>query len=73
MKIRYDQDVDALTIILKQDIPVDESDEIKPGVILDYDDKGELVSIEILNASLHMPDVTTLEYQLTPQSPRRSA
>ena len=54
MKIRYDQDVDALTIILKQDIPVDESD-------------------EILNASLHMPDVTTLEYQLTPKSPRRSA
>lgn len=73
MKIRYEQDVDALTIILKQDIPVDASDEIKPGVILDYDDKGELVSIEILNASLHIPDVTTLEYQLTPQSPRRTA
>lgn len=73
MKIRYDQDVDALTIVLKQDTLVDESDEARPGVILDYDKGGELISIEILNASEHMPDVTTLEYQLTPQPPRRSA
>jgi uncharacterized protein YuzE len=48
MKILYDQDVDALTIILKQDTPVEESDEAKPGIILDYDSLGELVSIEIL-------------------------
>jgi uncharacterized protein YuzE len=73
MKIQYDQDVDALTIILKQDTPVEESDEAKPGIILDYDSLGELVSIEILNASEHMPDVTTMEYQLTPTPPRRSA
>jgi uncharacterized protein YuzE len=73
MKIRYDQDVDALTIILNQESLVDESDEARPGIILDYDKSGELISIEILNASEHMPDITTMEYQLTPQPPRRSA
>jgi uncharacterized protein YuzE len=73
MKIRYDQDVDALNIILNQESLVDESDEARPGIILDYDKSGELVSIEILNASEHMPDITTMEYQLTPQPPRRSA
>jgi uncharacterized protein YuzE len=57
MRVRYDQGVDALTIILKQDVPVDESDEQKPGVILDFDSHGELISIEILDASRHMPDV----------------
>lgn len=61
MRIRYDQDVDALTIIFKLDTPVEESDEARPGVILDYDKGGELVSIEILNASEHMPDDTTRE------------
>ncbi|MDA3951227.1 MAG: DUF2283 domain-containing protein [Spirochaeta sp.] len=45
MTIRYDQDVDALTITLKHDTPVDESDETRPGVVLDYDDAGDLVSI----------------------------
>ena len=57
MKVRYDQGVDALTIILKQDVPVDESDEQKPGVIVDFDSHGELISIEILDASRHMPDL----------------
>jgi uncharacterized protein YuzE len=73
MKIKYDQNVDVVTIILKQNSPVDESDEAKPGVILDYDSNEDLVSIEILDASKHMPGVTTMEYELTPQPPRHSA
>ena len=36
MKVTYDPEVDALTIILS-DVSVEESDEAKPGVILDYD------------------------------------
>jgi uncharacterized protein YuzE len=50
MKVTYDQEVDILNIELT-DGKIEESDEDKPGVILDYDAAGNIVSIEILNAS----------------------
>ena len=37
--------------ILFRDVPVEESDEDKPGVILDYDKDGNVVGMEVLNAS----------------------
>ena len=50
MKIRYDPKADTLTLVLRA-TPVHESDDSKPGVILDYDCERKLVGIEILNAS----------------------
>ena len=50
MKVNYDARTDSLTVILR-DAPVAESDEDKPGIILDYDDAGNLVCIEVLDAS----------------------
>ena len=50
MKVNYDARTDTLTVILR-DALVAESDEDKPGIILDYDDAGNLVSIEVLDAS----------------------
>jgi len=55
MKINYDARTDTLTVILC-DAPVAESDEDKPGVILDYDDAGNLVSIEVLDASTRVQE-----------------
>lgn len=46
----YDAQTDILRIILR-DVPVQESDEGKPGVILDYDAQGNVVAIEVLDAS----------------------
>lgn len=61
MKVKYDQEVDVLTIQLSN-APVEESDQDKPGVILDYDKDGNLVGLEILNASKRMENPRTLEY-----------
>jgi len=61
MKVKYDQEVDVLTIQLSA-APVEESDEDNPGVILDYDKDGNIVGIEILNASKRMENPRALEY-----------
>jgi uncharacterized protein YuzE len=50
MKIRYDPKVDALYIRLR-DGEIDESDEVSEGVVMDYDNAGLLMGIEILDAS----------------------
>ena len=65
MKVNYDSKTDILTIIFTETL-VAESDEDKPGVILDYDDKGNLVSLEILDASRRVSTPSKIEYQVSP-------
>ena len=48
MKVTYDPQVDVLRTLLS-DAPIEESDEDKPGVILDYDKAGNVVGLEILD------------------------
>ena len=63
MKVIYDRETDTLTVILS-DSPVAESDEDKPGVILDYDGAGNLVSLEILDASQRVESPSQIEYRV---------
>ena len=65
MKVNYDPKTDILTIILKEDVSVSESDEDKPGIILDYDVDGNLISLEILDASTRVTEARKIEYQMT--------
>ena len=69
MKVIYDSETDTLTVIFT-DTPVAESDEDKPGVILDYDASGNLVSLEILDASQRVGLPTQIEYQMVPAAAR---
>ncbi len=64
MKVNYDPRTDTLSVILKDDARVAESDEDKPGVILDYDDRGDLVSLEILDASQRVTEARKIEFQM---------
>ena len=64
MKVTYDQEVDILRIVLN-DSNIEESDEDKPGVIIDYDDHGNVVGLEILDASARIANPRTLEYAVT--------
>ena len=61
MKVTYDTETDILRIILSE-VAIDESDEEKPGVILDYDAGGNMVGIEILDASHRMENPKAVEY-----------
>ena len=63
MKVFYDPRTDTLSVVLKEDVQVAESDEDKPGVILDYDEKGNLVSLEILDASQRVTDTRKIEFE----------
>ncbi len=65
MKVTYDPHTDILSIVLKDEASVAESDEHKPGVILDYDADGNLISLEILDASRHVTEARKIEYQTT--------
>lgn len=65
MKVSYDEKTDTLSVILKDNAPVAESDEDKPGVILDYDAAGNLVSLEILDASRRVTEARKVEFQTT--------
>ncbi|NWF54881.1 MAG: DUF2283 domain-containing protein [Syntrophaceae bacterium] len=64
MKILYDPEVDVLRIVFSN-APVEESDEDKPGVILDYDKDGNIVGLEVLSASKKMENPRSVEYAVT--------
>lgn len=54
MKIHFDKQQDAFYMRFNES-PYGESDEIKEGIILDYDKKGKIIGIEILDASKKLP------------------
>jgi uncharacterized protein YuzE len=65
MKVTYDVTTDSLTVILNEQSSITESDEDKPGIILDYDENGNLVSLEVLDASKRVTEAKKIEFQTT--------
>jgi uncharacterized protein YuzE len=63
MKVIYDPEVDVLRIVLN-DQSVEESDEEKAGVIFDYDLQGNVIGMEILDASRRVADPRSVDYSL---------
>jgi uncharacterized protein YuzE len=54
MRIRYDATVDALYLQLYKSRIV-ESDEIRPGIIVDFNSRNEVVGIEVLSFKRRLP------------------
>ncbi|NCT19493.1 MAG: hypothetical protein COS42_00960 [Flavobacteriales bacterium CG03_land_8_20_14_0_80_35_15] len=63
MKVKYDKETDILYIKLSEE-KIEESDQDKKGFILDYSKSGNLVGIEILNASKSSLNPTKVEYEV---------
>lgn len=63
MNIRYDSQADALYIKFRER-PIEESDEIKEGTIVDFDINGKVIGIEILNASSVFEGIPEIKVEL---------
>lgn len=50
MKLHYDKATDTLLIVLTSRA-IEETEEVRPGILADLDEGGALVSLEILNAT----------------------
>ena len=63
MKLHIDQEADALYLRL-DDSAIVESEEVVPGVVLDYNEANQVVGIEMLDLSKRSPNLnlSTLEF-----------
>ncbi len=59
MKTSYDPETDALYVRLA-DASIESSEEVRPGIVLDFDTSGRLVAIEVLDAKLRLASGTDL-------------
>ncbi len=64
MKAFYDSEVDVLRILFSNK-RIEESDEDKPGIIIDYDKDGNIVGMEVLQASKRVENPRSFEYAVT--------
>ncbi len=64
MKVVYDSEADAIYIVFR-DVPVQKTNHVQPGIILDYAADGEIVRLEILWASQRMEQPRVVEYAET--------
>jgi len=62
MKVYFDPDVDALYIRL-DDSPVIESEEVRPGIVLDFNADDQVVGFEILGVQGRVPGANLKEMQ----------
>ena len=63
MKATYDTRTDTL-ILEQKPGPVAESDEAKPGVIHANDADGNIIGIEVLDASKRVSEARTMQFQV---------
>ena len=67
MKLKVDHEADALYLSLTEE-RAKESEEVSPGIIVDFDEKRQAVSIEMLHLSTRAPgaDVQRLLFEAVP-------
>ncbi len=69
MRLKVDQKADALYLSLS-DAPANRSEEVSPGIIVDYDEQDHVVGVEMLYLSKRAPDteIHRLLFESVPQA-----
>jgi len=69
MKLKVDRQADALNLTLSE-APSSRSEEVSPGIIVDYDDQDRVVGIEMLYLSKRAPeaDIRRLLFESVPEA-----
>ena len=62
MRLHVDKEADALYLRL-DDSKIIESEEVSPGVVLDFNERNQVVGIEMLNLSQRAPKLDFRELQ----------
>jgi uncharacterized protein YuzE len=64
LRVGYDPEADS--VFRLDESPVVESEEIRPGVVLDLDERGEIIGIEMLRVSQRLPkaELKRMEFDL---------
>lgn len=60
MRVRVDHGADAVYLNLT-DRPIKDSEKVADGIVVDYDEKGRIVGVEILDASKRTDDPDVLK------------
>ncbi|MHB0979256.1 MAG: DUF2283 domain-containing protein [Thermoleophilia bacterium] len=65
MKVRFDQEADALYLRLG-DSRIVESEEVRPGLVVDLDEHGEVVGLEILDVGrrVSLADLKRMDFEV---------
>ncbi|MEA5463606.1 DUF2283 domain-containing protein [Leptothoe sp. PORK10 BA2] len=65
MKVVYDPDTDILQIAFVSTV-IEETTQISPGLILDYDEDGQVVGLEIRRASIRTESPYAISFNIGP-------
>lgn len=62
MKVQFDEKSDAIYVRL-DDSKITESEEVQPGIILDFNEKNQVVGIEVLKVKERIPSAQLKQIQ----------
>jgi uncharacterized protein YuzE len=62
MRLKIDREADALYLRL-DDSPIIESEEVSPGVVLEFNSQNQVVGVEMLHLSQRAPGLNLKELQ----------
>lgn len=62
MRLHYDEQTDTLYLRL-DDSRITESEEVQPGIVLDFDERGQVVGVAILRVKERVPAANLRQLQ----------